>query len=159
MKYWGRLVVGLGFVVSAVTMFVYALVQLVTNVHGSCGSGTDIDTGATLNPCPHNAGFWIVALVFSVFLFIAGIVVYVTRGSPPAPSREAEVASGGIAGLGSVSMAPMAAPAAAPTPTPAAVAANDVADQIQQLQQLKDGGLLDEDEFNKAKAKILGGGR
>jgi hypothetical protein len=155
MTYWGRLVVGLGFIVASTTMFVYALVELVTHIHGSCGSGTDTDTGVTLSPCPHNTAFWIVALVVSVFLFIAGIVGYVGRGSPP-PRRtaDADTTSGGLAGLGSMSMAPVAAPAA---PTPAAVAAGDLTDQLQQLQQLKDGGLLDEDEFKKAKAKILGG--
>jgi hypothetical protein len=154
MSYWARLVVGLGLIVASATMFVYSLVELVTHIHGSCGSGTDTDTGVTLSPCPHNTAFWIIALVVSVFIFIAGVIGYVGRGSPPARTREADVSSSGLPGLGPVSMAPMAA---APAPTPAAVAASNVADQIQQLQQLKDGGLLDDDEFKKARAKILGG--
>ncbi len=43
-----------------------------------------------------------------------------------------------------------------PTQVAAAVAAPDVATQINSLKQLLDSGVLTEDEFQKAKAKILG---
>ena len=50
------------------------------------------------------------------------------------------------------------AAAAAPPPAPAAAApAPDMIAQLQQLAQLKEAGVLSEEEFNAAKAKLLAG--
>lgn len=46
------------------------------------------------------------------------------------------------------------APAAAPTPAPAET--NDIVAQLNQLNQLKAAGLIDDAEFAAAKAKALG---
>ena len=50
-------------------------------------------------------------------------------------------------------------PAAAPAPAPAAAPAggNDLNAQLMQLAQLHTAGVLSDDEFAKAKAKLLGG--
>ena len=48
----------------------------------------------------------------------------------------------------------MGVPAAAPAP---AAPANDIASQLQQLQSLRAAGVLNDQEFEAAKAKILGG--
>jgi hypothetical protein len=56
--------------------------------------------------------------------------------------------------------APAAAPApayAAPAPAAAAPAGGDLATQLQQLASLKDQGILSEEEFAEAKAKLLNG--
>jgi Short C-terminal domain len=45
-------------------------------------------------------------------------------------------------------------PAAAPPP-PAAAAGDDLVSKINQLKQLHDEGVLDDDEFNAAKQKLL----
>jgi hypothetical protein len=49
-----------------------------------------------------------------------------------------------------------AAPAPAPAPQPAAPAGDDVSTQIQRLGELKSQGLLSDEEFAAAKAKLLG---
>ncbi|MFN8471063.1 MAG: SHOCT domain-containing protein [Anaerolineae bacterium] len=51
---------------------------------------------------------------------------------------------------------PQAAPA--PAPAPAAAAAPSLTDQIAQLSQLHNAGVLSDDEFAAAKAKLLAGG-
>jgi type IV secretory pathway VirB10-like protein len=53
--------------------------------------------------------------------------------------------------------AQQAAAAAAPPPAPAAAAAPDMAAQLQQLAELKAQGLLTDQEFADAKAKLLAG--
>jgi Tfp pilus assembly protein FimV len=45
----------------------------------------------------------------------------------------------------------------APAPAPAAAPSNDMMAQLQQLAQMKDAGILTEEEFQAAKAKLLGG--
>ena len=47
--------------------------------------------------------------------------------------------------------------AAAPPPPPAAAPANDLTAQLQQLATLKEQGVLSDEEFAAAKAKLLGG--
>jgi hypothetical protein len=61
---------------------------------------------------------------------------------------------------GSTTSAPVAAYPMAPTPAPAAGAAPtaDIASQLLRLKQLHDQGVLTDDEFARAKAKVLGGG-
>lgn len=49
------------------------------------------------------------------------------------------------------------AAAPAPAPAPAASAENDLVAQLKQLAELKDQGILTEDEFAAQKAKILNG--
>ena len=51
-----------------------------------------------------------------------------------------------------------AAQAAAAPPPPAAAPANDLTSQLQQLATLKEQGILSDDEFAAAKAKLLSGG-
>ena len=46
---------------------------------------------------------------------------------------------------------------AAPPPAPAAAAGSDLTSQLQQLAQLHNAGVLSDDEFAAAKAKVLGG--
>ena len=46
--------------------------------------------------------------------------------------------------------------AAAPPPPPAAAPANDLTAQLQQLAALKEQGILSDEEFAAAKAKLLG---
>lgn len=46
--------------------------------------------------------------------------------------------------------------AAAPEPAPAAGGGTDVADQLQKLADLRDQGILTDEEFEAQKAKILG---
>jgi type IV secretory pathway VirB10-like protein len=48
--------------------------------------------------------------------------------------------------------------AAAPPPPPAAAPANDLTSQLQQLATLKEQGILSDEEFAAAKAKLLSGG-
>ncbi len=50
-----------------------------------------------------------------------------------------------------------AAQAAAAPPPPAAPAATDITAQLQQLAALKEQGVLSDEEFAAAKAKLLGG--
>ncbi len=50
-----------------------------------------------------------------------------------------------------------AAQAAAAPPPPPAPAANDLTAQLQQLATLKEQGILSDEEFAAAKAKLLGG--
>jgi hypothetical protein len=45
----------------------------------------------------------------------------------------------------------------APAPAPAAPAGNDLTAQLQQLSQLHNAGVLSDQEFAAAKAKLLGG--
>jgi len=52
--------------------------------------------------------------------------------------------------------AAMAPPPPAPAPAPAA-GGDDVVSRLQQLVQLKDSGVLSEEEFEKAKAQVLAG--
>jgi hypothetical protein len=47
-------------------------------------------------------------------------------------------------------------PQNAPTTAPRGAAGNDIADQLSKLAQLRDAGVLSEEEFNRAKAKLLG---
>ncbi|MFN8482354.1 MAG: SHOCT domain-containing protein [Anaerolineae bacterium] len=49
-------------------------------------------------------------------------------------------------------------PQAAPAPAPAAPAAPSLTDQLAQLSQLHNAGVLSDDEFAAAKAKLLAGG-
>ena len=133
MGYWTRSTVGLALIGASVTTFVYSLVDIISHVHGSCGSG--VDNGYVLPPCPHNTGFWILALVLSVFVFIGGVVIYALKGSPPVP-RPAQVS-------------PIAAAPAAP--------AAPITGRLDQLEQLKASGLLDEEQFKQEKAKLSGG--
>ena len=51
-----------------------------------------------------------------------------------------------------------AAEAAAAPPPPAAAPANDLTSQLQQLATLEEQGILSDDEFAAAKAKLLSGG-
>ena len=51
-----------------------------------------------------------------------------------------------------------AAQAAAAPPPPAAAPANDLTSQLQQLATLKEQGILSDDEFAAAKAKLISGG-
>ena len=51
-----------------------------------------------------------------------------------------------------------AAQAAAAPPPPPAAPANDLTTQLQQLATLKEQGILSDDEFAAAKAKLLSGG-
>jgi hypothetical protein len=54
--------------------------------------------------------------------------------------------------------APPPPPAPAPAPAPAAAApAPDLMAQLQQLAQMRDAGILSDEEFAAAKAKLLGG--
>jgi len=55
--------------------------------------------------------------------------------------------------------ASMGVPAAAPAPAaiPAAAPSNDLVGQLQQLQSLKNAGVLNDAEFEAAKAKLLAG--
>ncbi len=56
-------------------------------------------------------------------------------------------------------MQQQAAPAPAPAPAPAAAApANDLNSQLMQLAQLHNAGVLNDQEFAQAKAKLLSGG-
>jgi hypothetical protein len=48
--------------------------------------------------------------------------------------------------------------APAPAAAPAAPAGDDLASQVQQLSSLHDSGVLSDEEFAAAKAKLLGGG-
>ena len=52
--------------------------------------------------------------------------------------------------------APQPAPAAAPAPAPAAPAQPDLAAQLTQLSQLRDQGILTDEEFTAKKAQLLG---
>ena len=54
--------------------------------------------------------------------------------------------------------AEQAAAQAAAAPPPAAAPANDLTAQLQQLATLKEQGVLSDDEFAAAKAKLLSGG-
>jgi hypothetical protein len=47
-------------------------------------------------------------------------------------------------------------PQYAPAPPPAAPAGNDMTDQLNQLAQLHDSGVLSDEEFAAAKQKVLG---
>ena len=49
-----------------------------------------------------------------------------------------------------------AAPVAAPPPPAAGGLSNDVIEQLKQLAQLKDAGVLTQEEFDAQKAKLLG---
>ncbi len=51
----------------------------------------------------------------------------------------------------------LAAQQATPLPAPAAPPVNDMLAQLQQLAQMKQAGLLTDEEFIAAKAKLLGG--
>jgi hypothetical protein len=51
---------------------------------------------------------------------------------------------------------PMPAPPAVPSPAPAAEAGPDLADQLRKLADLRDAGVLTDDEFTAQKAKLLG---
>lgn len=51
-----------------------------------------------------------------------------------------------------------AAPAPAPAAAPAAAPAGGIADQLAQLKNLLDSGVLNQQEFEAAKAKVLAGG-
>jgi hypothetical protein len=48
-------------------------------------------------------------------------------------------------------------PAPAPAPAPAAAAAPDPIEKLKQLAELRDQGILTEEEFTTAKAKVLAG--
>ena len=54
-----------------------------------------------------------------------------------------------------VQQAPQPAPVAPPPPPPAAAPANDLIAQLDQLAQLRAAGVLTDDEFAAAKAKLL----
>ena len=54
-----------------------------------------------------------------------------------------------------VQQAPQPAPVAPPPPPPAAAPANDLIAQLDQLAQLRVAGVLTDDEFAAAKAKLL----
>ena len=51
---------------------------------------------------------------------------------------------------------PQAAPAPAPAPAAAPAPANDLVDQLRSLAELRDQGILTEEEFAAQKAKLLG---
>src|SRR6185312_3091500 len=65
---------------------------------------------------------------------------------PPAPAALAPAAP-----------APVQAPPAEPAPAPAQAAPVDIVGKLTQLGELKQQGLLDEAEFERAKAQLLGG--
>ena len=52
--------------------------------------------------------------------------------------------------------APAAAPAPPPAPAPAAAPESDITGELQKLVEMKTSGLLTDDEFAAAKAKLLG---
>ena|SRR5512134_1530595 len=52
---------------------------------------------------------------------------------------------------------PQYAPAPAPAPAPTAAAAPDPIEKLKQLAELRDQGILTEEEFAAAKAKVLAG--
>ncbi|MBP2414368.1 3-oxoacyl-ACP reductase-like protein [Arthrobacter stackebrandtii] len=72
---------------------------------------------------------------------------------PPAPPAPAPVQ----APPAEPAPAPAHAPPAEPAPAPAQAAPVDIVGKLTQLGELKQQGLLDEAEFERAKAQLLGG--
>ena len=76
-------------------------------------------------------------------------------------ARDAQIAADRSAAyeadMGYQQPAPAPAPVAAAPPPPAAPSESDVIAQLKQLGELRDSGILTDEEFAAQKAKILGG--
>jgi hypothetical protein len=173
--YWVKWTIGFVLMLASVALLVGCIVKLASI--GTCASGGPY---VSARPCPKHTEYWIFGIFGAVFLFIAGLWVFASRGGrgvkPGLATTQTERApdwaslGGGNRGEGNPGMrfvatipqgpAGVAAtpPAAAPTPSPSpAPQGNDRIARLERLQKLREEGALTESEFEVEKAKILSG--
>jgi hypothetical protein len=161
-RYWFRLALGIALMLGALALLVGSIVKLASI--GTCSSGGPY---VSRRECPAGTEYWIFAIFGAVFLFLAGLWVFSTRGGrgvkPGLASSSAETApdwasmGGGNRGaaFGFTNTAPKA-PAAPATPT-ATATKDDRITRLERLQKLREEGAVTESEFEVEKAKILSG--
>ncbi|HEY1358551.1 MAG TPA: SHOCT domain-containing protein [Thermoleophilaceae bacterium] len=165
-KYWIRLVLGLALMLGAGALLVGCIVKLASI--GTCASGGPY---VSARPCPAHTEYWIFGIFGAVFMFLAGLWVFSTRGgrgvAPALASSQAvdtpDWASMGGGNKGATFDFGTAVPKLPATPaTPSATATatptrDDRITRLERLQKLREEGALSESEFEVEKAKILSG--
>jgi hypothetical protein len=137
-RFYVRTILGTLIAVCALGFFLFGLFQLIRG--GSCASGGNY---VSTRQCPSGTTAWMFALPPALLIGLAGFWLVGRRGPRPGAAPSAPAYPIAPTPLRSFAFRPTAAPV------------GDPIERLERLQALRDAGALSDEEFQRAKLRIL----